>query len=184
MRVLIVEDNEEIAAFIAGSLAKLGHAADIASSGGEGLRLVRQAEHDVIVVDRMLPDQDGIEMVRAIRREGRETPVLFLTNLSGIDDRVEGLEAGGDDYLVKPFAIAEFTARLVALARRASLGDRNTILAASDLEMDLIKRTVRRGGKEIELQPREFPALGISPPKRRPHRHSNDASRTRLGFSF
>src|SRR5271170_1727168 len=159
MRVLIVEDDEENTIFIAGRLAELGHTADVAPSGREGLRLAREKEHDVIVLDRMLPDQDGIDMVRTIRREGRETPVLFLTNLSGIDDRVEGLEAGGDDYLVKPFAVAEFMARLVALARRTPLIDRNTILAAGDLEMDLIKRTVRRGGKEIELQPREFQLL-------------------------
>jgi two-component system OmpR family response regulator len=159
MKVLIVEDDEENAAFIRDHLTNLGHTIDIAHDGAQGLHCSRVVEYDVVVLDRMLPDVDGVELVRQLRRYRKETPVLFLTNLSGIDDRVQGLEAGGDDYLVKPFALSEFLARLMALARRASTKERSTILVAGEVEMDLIKRSVRREGKEIELQPREFQLL-------------------------
>jgi two-component system OmpR family response regulator len=118
-----------------------------------------EARYDVVVVDRMLPELDGLSLVKAMRAAGVSTPALFLTNLSGIDDRVEGLEAGGDDYLVKPFAFTELMARLSALARRPTLGAEPTVLAVLDLEMDLIRRTVRRGGQPIDLQPREFQLL-------------------------
>jgi two-component system, OmpR family, response regulator len=158
MKVLVVEDDDENAAFIRDHLTNQGHTIDIAPDGAQGLRFSRAEEYDVIVLDRLLPDGDGIELVRQLRHHKKETPVLFLTNLSGIDDRVRGLEAGGDDYLVKPFALSEFMARLLALARRASK-ERSTILSAGGVEMDLIKRTVRRQGKEIELQPREFQLL-------------------------
>jgi len=155
----MVEDDEENASFVANHLTHLGHVIEVVADGAGGLRLARAAEYDVIVVDRMLPDLDGIELVRELRRQGRETPVLFLTNLSGIDDRVQGLEAGGDDYLVKPFALSEFMARLMALTRRAAGVDRGAVLVAGGVEMDLIKRTVRREDKQIELQPREFQLL-------------------------
>ncbi len=113
----------------------------------------------MIVLDRMLPELDGLSVVALMRREGVATPVLFLTNLSGIDDRVDGLEAGGDDYLVKPFAFGELMARLVALARRPSLGASPTQLSVGELEMDLVARVVRRAGETIDLQPREFRLL-------------------------
>jgi len=116
-------------------------------------------EYDVIILDRLLPDGDGIELVKQLRHHRKDTPVLFLTNLSGIDERVRGLEAGGDDYLVKPFALSEFMARLLALARRASVKELRAFLSAGGVEMDLIKRQVRRDGNEIELQPREFQLL-------------------------
>jgi two-component system OmpR family response regulator len=159
MKVLVVEDDDENAVFIRDHLTNQGHTIDIAPDGAQGLRFSRAEEYDVIVLDRLLPDGDGIELVKQLRHDRKETPVLFLTNLSGIDDRVHGLEAGGDDYLVKPFALSEFMARLLALARRASVKERSTVLSAGGVEMDLIKRTVRRQGKEIELQPREFQLL-------------------------
>lgn len=159
MKILIVEDDCENAAFLKERLEELGHAVGVASNGREGLFLAAEARHDVIVLDRMLPELDGVALVRMLRRAGVATPVLFLTNLSGIDDRVEGLEAGGDDYLVKPFAFSEFLARVIALARRPPLNDDRTVLAIADLEMDLIKRTVRRAGATIDLQPREFKLL-------------------------
>jgi two-component system OmpR family response regulator len=159
MRLLIVEDDQENAAFIKRRLEELTHTADVATNGRDGLFLAAEGSFDVLVLDRMLPELDGIALVKMVRRMGVTTPVLFLTNLSGIDDRVEGLEAGGDDYLVKPFAFSEFMARLIALARRPPLNDQRTVLALADLKMDLIKRTVRRGGKEIDLQPREFQLL-------------------------
>jgi two-component system, OmpR family, response regulator len=159
MKVLIVEDDEENGAFIKGELERFGHCVELAETGREGLRMARSSNSDVIVLDRMLPELDGIALARIIRREGIKTPVLFLTNLAGVDDRVDGLQAGADDYLCKPFAFSEFMARVVALARRPPLSDQKTTLAVADLEMDLIKRTVRRGGEEIELQPREFQLL-------------------------
>jgi two-component system, OmpR family, response regulator len=115
--------------------------------------------HDVLIVDRMLPGLDGIGLVQTLRQTGVKAPVLFLTALGGVGDRVRGLEAGGDDYLVKPFAFAELLARVNALARRPPLSDRPTVLRAGDLEMDLLKRTVMRGGKPVELQLREFQLL-------------------------
>jgi two-component system OmpR family response regulator len=158
MKILIVEDDRENASFLRDRLGELGHAVTVASNGRDGLFEAAEAKYDVVVLDRMLPELDGLDLVRRMRRAGVATPVLFLTNLSGIDDRVEGLEAGGDDYLVKPFAFSEFMARLIALARRPPLGD-GTILTVADLEMDLIKRTVRRAGAAIDLQPREFQLL-------------------------
>jgi two-component system OmpR family response regulator len=159
VKILVVEDDRENASFLKERLEELGHAIVVASNGREGLFLAAEEKYDVIVLDRMLPELDGVSLVRMIRRAGVATPVLFLTNLSGIDDRVEGLEAGGDDYLVKPFAFSEFLARVIALARRPPLTDDRTVLSIADLEMDLIKRTVRRAGAAIDLQPREFQLL-------------------------
>jgi two-component system OmpR family response regulator len=159
VKILIVEDDRENASFLKERLEELGHAVAVASNGREGLFLAAEARYDVIVLDRMLPELDGVGLVRMLRRAGVPTPVLFLTNLSGIDDRVEGLEAGGDDYLVKPFAFSEFLARVIALARRPPLTDDRTVLTIADLEMDLIKRSVRRAGAAIDLQPREFQLL-------------------------
>ena len=160
MNILIVEDDEDSAAFLAQGIAARGHEASLARNGRDGLLMATgEAHYDVVVVDRMLPELDGLSLVKAMRSAGVSTPALFLTNLSGIDDRVEGLEAGGDDYLVKPFAFTELMARLTALARRPVLGAEPTVLNVLDLEMDLIRRTVRRGGQPIDLQPREFQLL-------------------------
>ena len=159
MNILVVEDDEGTADFIAAGLFARGHEATVARDGRAGYLRAVADRFDVIVLDRMLPELDGLSVVALMRREGVSTPVLFLTNLSGIDDRVDGLEAGGDDYLVKPFAFEELMARLVALARRPTLGSAATVLKAADLEMDLVARTVRRGVETIDLQPREFRLL-------------------------
>ena len=159
MKILVVEDDEGTAKFIAAGLVARGHEPTVARDGREGYERASLDRFDVIVLDRMLPKLDGLGVVALVRKEGLSTPVLFLTNLSGIDDRVEGLEAGGDDYLVKPFAFEEMMARLTALARRPTLGALQTMLKAGDLEMDLVARIVRRGGEVIDLQPREFRLL-------------------------
>ncbi|THD42410.1 MAG: response regulator transcription factor [Bradyrhizobium sp.] len=159
MRLLVVEDDNDTAGFVLEGLRSRGHEADLAENGRQGLALAIVGAYEVIMLDRMLPELDGLAVAKAPRLAGVSTPVLFLTNLSGIDDRVEGLEAGGDDYLVKPFAMDELMARLGALGRRPTLGAEPTLLKVLDLEMDLIKRTVRRNGEAIELQPREFQLL-------------------------
>ncbi|MGD0188856.1 MAG: response regulator transcription factor [Roseiarcus sp.] len=160
MKILIIEDDEDSATFLAEGIAARGHEASVARNGRDGLVMATgEGRYDVVIVDRMLPELDGLSLVKAMRSAGVSTPALFLTNLSGIDDRVEGLEAGGDDYLVKPFAFTELMARVVALARRPVLGAETTVLNVLDLEMDLIRRTVRRGGQPIDLQPREFQLL-------------------------
>ena len=159
MKILVVEDDQETAAYVARGLREHGHVADIAANGQDGLFLAVGGSHDVLVVDRMLPGLDGLGLVRALREAGVKAPVLFLTALGGVGDRVRGLEAGGDDYLVKPFAFAELMARLQALARRPPLSDVPTRLSVADLELDLLKRTVMRGNERVELQPREFRLL-------------------------
>jgi two-component system OmpR family response regulator len=159
MKILIIEDDEETADFVATGLAARGHEAAIAKDGRQGFERAVADRFDVIVLDRMLPELDGLGVVALLRAEAVPTPVHFLTNLSGIDDRIDGLEAGGDDYLVKPFVFEELMARLIALARRPTLGASQTLLRAADLEMDLVARTLRRGGETIELQPREFRLL-------------------------
>lgn len=159
MRILLIEDDAETAAYILGGLKQHGHVADHAANGRDGLFLASSESYDVLVVDRMLPGLDGLGIVRTLRATGQRTPVLFLTTLGGIDDRVAGLDAGGDDYLVKPFAFAELLARLNALSRRPPLAQVETVLRVADLEMDLLKRVVTRGGTRIELQPREFQLL-------------------------
>ena len=161
MKTLIIEDDAETAAFIAAGLRSRGHEPTLAADGREGFEIAAHETFDVIILDRMLPGLDGLSVVALLRAEGVSTPVLFLTNLSGVDDRVEGLGAGGDDYLVKPFAFEELLARLYALARRPTLGGSPTRLAAGDLEVDLIERTVKRAGETIELQPREFRLLEV-----------------------
>jgi two-component system OmpR family response regulator len=160
MRVLVIEDDAETAAYVVAGLAAGGHAANVAVDGREAFVLATADDYDVIVIDRMLPGGDGLVIVQRLREEGIETPVLFLTARAGIDDRVEGLDAGGDDYLTKPFAFSELMARLNALVRRPSFSQTNaTTLRVADLEMDLLKRRVRRGAREIDLQPREFRLL-------------------------
>ncbi len=159
MKILLIEDDAETAAYIAGGLKEHGHTVDHTSDGQAGLMLAAGESYDVVIVDRMLPGLDGLGLVRTLRGAGVKTPVLFLTALGGIDDRVTGLEAGGDDYLVKPFAFAELLARLNALARRPPMAAVETTLRVADLEMDLLKRAVTRAGKRIELQPQEFKLL-------------------------
>ena len=159
MKVLMIEDDRETSAYVARGLREQGHVVDLAATGRDGLFLATDGGHDVLIVDRMLPGLDGIGLVRALRGTGVKAPVLFLTALGGVGDRVRGLEAGGDDYLVKPFAFAELLARVNALARRPPLTDTPTALRAGDLEMNLLKRAVTRAGGPVELQPREFQLL-------------------------
>ena len=159
VKVLLIEDDQETSAYVARGLREPGHVGDTAVTGRDGLFLATDGGHDVLIVDRMLPGLDGIGLVQALRGTGVKAPVLFLTALGGVGDRVRGLEAGGDDYLVKPFAFAELLARVNALARRPPLTERLIVLRVGDLEMDLLKRTVLRGGRPVELQPREFQLL-------------------------
>ena len=159
MKLLVVEDDREVAAYLKRALSEAGHLADLAHRGHEGLMLAAAEPYDVIVLDRMLPEIDGMAILRTIRASGVKTPVLLLTALGGIDDRVEGLEAGADDYLVKPFAFAELLARVNALARRPPPQEVRTDFIVADLRLDLLKRTVTRAGQRIELQPREFQLL-------------------------
>lgn len=158
MKVLVIEDDAETAAYIVNGLTAHGHIVDYAGNGREGFLLASNGGYDVAIVDRMLPGLDGMSLVKTLRGNGIGTAMLFLTNLGGIDDRVEGLEAGGDDYLVKPFALPELLARVSALGRRPAMNV-ETRLRVADLEIDLIKRSVARGGRIIELQPREFKLL-------------------------
>jgi two-component system, OmpR family, response regulator len=159
MKVLVVEDDAETAAYIVNGLSERGHIVDHACNGREGLSLAGSGGYEVAIVDRMLPGLDGLSLVKTLRGGGVKTAVLFLTNLGGIDDRVEGLDAGGDDYFVKPFAFSELLARVNALGRRPTVSMADTALRAADLEMDLLKRSVSRGGRAIDLQPREFQLL-------------------------
>lgn len=159
MKVLLLEDDPQTADYIARGLRQLGHTVDMCSGGRDGIFLASASEHDAFIVDRMVPDIDGLSVVRAVRAAGLRTPVLFLTSMGGVEDRVEGLEAGGDDYLVKPFAFTELVARLNALSRRPPMATEQTKLQVADLELDLLKRTAKRGGRRVELQPQEFKLL-------------------------
>ena len=159
MRLLIVEDDLEASRAMVTGLSEKGHDCVTAPDGEAGLAAARDGEFEGLVVDRMMPRMDGVSMVEALRRGGDSTPVLFLSALGEINDRVAGLNAGGDDYLVKPYALAELLARVEALARRREMGAVQTVLKVGDLEMDLIAREVRRAGVEIDLQPREFQLL-------------------------
>jgi two-component system OmpR family response regulator len=159
MRILIVEDDLSAADAMERGLTEAGHECARAADGEEGLTAARAGEFDVMIVDRMMPKMDGVALVESLRREGDQTPVLFLSALGEVGDRVDGLKAGADDYLVKPYAFAELSARVEALARRRETGSVHTMLRVGDLEMDLIGRAVHRQGKEIDLQPREFQLL-------------------------
>lgn len=161
MRVLVIEDDPETLDFIVQGLEQSGHVVDKAENGREGLVLALSKGHDAIVLDRMLPELDGLSIVKTLRSEGHRTPVLVLSALGEVADRVEGLRGGGDDYLVKPFAFSELLARLDALVRRGRDQAPETRLRVSDLEMDLLARTVKRSGKPISLQPREFRLLEV-----------------------
>ena len=159
MRILIVEDDLEAAEAMERGLSEAGFDCTRAPDGAAGLEAARAAPFDVMIIDRMMPRMDGVALVEALRREGFATPVLFLSALGEVGDRVTGLQAGADDYLVKPYAFVELIARVEALARRRETGSVATLLRVGELEMDLIARSVRRAGKEIDLQPREFQLL-------------------------
>jgi two-component system OmpR family response regulator len=159
VKILLIEDDKETSAYIARGLREHGHVVDVALDGHDGFMIATDGSHDVLIVDRMLPGLDGIGLVQALRQSGMKTPVLFLTALGDVGDRVRGLDAGGDDYVVKPFAFAELLARVNALTRRPPLSDSPVLLRAGDLELNLLERTVTRGGMPIELQPREFQLL-------------------------
>jgi two-component system OmpR family response regulator len=161
VRILIIEDDKDVASFIKNGLVQAGCNVDHADNGKDGLLLATTERYDALIVDRMLPGVDGLTVIRTLRASDNSTPALILSALGEVDDRVKGLKAGGDDYLVKPFAFSELLARLEALARRTKSGSdaEPTVLRAADLEMDLLRRDVRRGGRPIELQPREFQLL-------------------------
>ncbi len=159
MRLLIVEDDLEAAAYMTKGLKESGYVAEHVADGREALYRVAAENYDAVIVDRMLPGVDGLTIVRTMRSAGNHTPVLILSALGDVDDRVKGLRAGGDDYLVKPYAFAELLARLEALLRRGRADAPDTTLKVADLEMDLVARTVRRAGKTIELKPKEFALL-------------------------
>lgn len=159
MKLLLVEDDKDAGAYVKRALKQAGHTVDHALDGRDGLMLAAGERYDVMILDRMLPSVDGLAILRTIRTSGVSTPVLLLTAIGGIDDRVEGLEAGGDDYLVKPFAMSELLARINALGRRPQGQDLQSTLRVADLEMNLLKRAVTRGGERVELQPREFQLL-------------------------
>jgi two-component system OmpR family response regulator len=160
MRVLVIEDDGETAQFLQRSLRESGHAADIAEDGEVGLGMAREGGYDVLIVDRMLPHRDGLSVVQVLRAEGMRTPVLILSALGEVDERVKGLRAGGDDYLTKPYAYTELLARIEALARRpAHEAQATTRYTVADLTLDRLSHKVMRAGEEIKLQPREFRLL-------------------------
>ena len=159
MKVLVVEDDRETAAYLVKGLNESGYTVDRAGDGREGLFLASGGGYDAIVLDRMLPGMDGLQLLGALRAAEISTPALILSALGTVDDRVKGLRAGGDDYLVKPFAFSELLARIEALLRRGSAAPTATKLRVADLELDLLTRTVRRGGKSLDLLPREFRLL-------------------------
>ena len=161
MRLLLIEDDAAVSAYIARGLTEAGHVCDVLADGRDGLFQATRESYDVLVVDRMLPGLDGLSVVRALRAAGVRAPVLFLTAMGGIDDRVEGLDAGGDDYLTKPFAVTELMARVNALARRPPVQDVQTVLRVADLELDMLRRDARRGGQAIDLLPKEFTLLEV-----------------------
>ncbi len=159
MRILIVEDDAKIASFVVNGLKQEGYAVDHAPDGDMGLTLAETTAYDAAVVDVMLPGLDGLSLVKRLRRTHADLPVLFLSARSSVEDRVKGLQAGGDDYLTKPFAFAELSARLQALLRRSTRTPEATRLSVGDVVMDLVTRQVKVAGEKVELQPREFALL-------------------------
>jgi two-component system OmpR family response regulator len=159
MKILVIEDDKTTGAYISDGLREEGHSVDLIANGSEGLIQASIGLYDVMIVDRMLPGIDGVSLVKTLRGTKNHTPVLFLTALGGVDDRIEGLNAGGDDYLVKPFAFGELSARIAALGRRPQMQDEPLSLKAADLEMNLLTRKVTRAGQTIDLLPREFALL-------------------------
>ncbi len=160
MRILVVEDDKDVAGFVVKGLREAGHVVEHADNGRDGLFMAASENFDAIVLDRMLPGGiDGLRLLETLRGQNNNTPVLFLSALAQVDDRVRGLKAGGDDYLTKPFAFAELLARVEAMARRGKGEGPTTKLVVGDLEMDLLSRGVKRAGQRIDLQPREFRLL-------------------------
>ncbi len=159
MRILLVEDDTEAATYLVKGLTESGHVVEHAADGDKGLQLAIGNAYDSMIIDRMLPKRDGLSLIEELRKSGNNTPVLILSALDDVDERVTGLKAGGDDYLTKPYSLSELTARLQALTRRAQSGTSGTVLRVGDLSLDLIKHKVTRGGENINLQPREFRLL-------------------------
>ena len=160
MRILVIEDDPEVLSFVVKGLTEQGHTVDQATDGASGLLLATTESFDVMIVDRMLPELDGLTLIKSVRGADIDTPMLILSALGEVDNRVEGLKAGGDDYLTKPFAFSELMARIEALARRSTtLHEPETMLKVADLELNLLARTATRGGTDIDLQPREFRLL-------------------------
>ena len=159
MNILLIEDNDETASFILRGLLEAGEQAEWVNNGTDGLERAKQGAFDIIIFDRMLPGLDGLDAVRQLRNAGNKTPIILLTAMSGIDDRVDGLNAGADDYMVKPFAFTELYARLKAQLRRRNLDQADTLLTVGDLSLDRTSRSVTRNGVSLELLPREFKIL-------------------------
>lgn len=161
MKILLVEDNERVTQFVCKGLRETGHTVDTAGSGRDGLFMASGEHYDVMIFDRMLPDGlDGLSIIEILRKNGNKTPIMILSALAEVDDKIKGLRAGGDDYLTKPFAFGELEARLDALARRVEgTADRQTVLAVADLRMDLLAHKVWRSDRSVQLQPREFKLL-------------------------
>lgn len=159
MRILLVEDDLDAAAYLVRGLKEAGHMPLHAADGETGLHIARQEQFDIFVLDRMLPKLDGLKLLKTLREEGDNTPALILSALGEVDDRVEGLRSGGDDYLTKPYAFSELLARVEVLGRRILNPDADTFLTVGDLELDRLAHTVKRDGRKILLQPREFRLL-------------------------
>ncbi len=159
MKIIVIEDDADAAAFVKQVLSEAGHFVDVCGDGESGLNQAQSGDYDALVVDRMLPGMDGVQLLKSYRDGGGRAPALFLSALGEVDHRVEGLKAGGDDYLVKPYAPSELVARVEALGRRATGDIPTTRLTVGGLEMDLLARTVHRDGQKIDLQPREFRLL-------------------------
>ncbi|WP_442583808.1 response regulator transcription factor [Mesorhizobium sp. ASY16-5R] len=159
MKILVIEDDREAADYLQKALSEAGHTVHVAGDGDAGYTLADTGDYDVMVVDRMLPRRDGLSVIAGLRAHGNATPVLILSALGEVDDRVTGLRAGGDDYLTKPYAFTELLARIEVLCRRANFNNAETLYRVGDLELDRLSHTVRRAGREIVLQPREFKLL-------------------------
>lgn len=159
MKILVIEDDKTTGAYVADGLRQEGHIVDLIENGADGLVQASIGQYDVMIVDRMLPRLDGLSVVKTLRSTKNRTPLLLLTALGGVEDRIEGLNAGADDYLVKPFAFGELSARINALGRRPQMTETETVLRARDLQIDLLTRRVTRAGQVIDLLPREFALL-------------------------
>ena len=182
MRVLVIEDDRETAQFLQRSLRESGHAADVAGDGESGLGMAREGRYDVLIVDRMLPRRDGLSVVQTLRAEGARTPVLILSALGEVDDRVKGLRAGGDDYLTKPYAYTELLARIEALARRPAPEEQATRYSVGDLSLDRLSHKVTRAGEPILAAAARVPPARVPHEARRPGRHAHHAARERVGL--
>ncbi|HEV7255478.1 MAG TPA: response regulator transcription factor [Mesorhizobium sp.] len=159
MKILVIEDDRDAADYLQKAFTEAGHVAHVAGDGDTGFALAESGGYDVMVVDRMLPRRDGLSLIAALRSQGKATPALILSALGEVDDRVTGLRAGGDDYLAKPYAFSELLARVEALSRRGGAREAETVYRVGDLELDRLSREVRRAGRDITLQPREFRLL-------------------------